>query len=539
MKTLLIGINSKYIHPAMGIFQIYANASTPCEYKEFTIKDDLNTILNFINNSNFDILGFSVYIWNTSFIQAIISHLPHIKTILLGGPEASFGYHDYLKFPNVKYIIKGEGEEAFNILIRELSTTNNLDNVPNLYYRKDDNFIYTYSKNPNIKTIKHDYSLIKDFKNRVIYLEASRGCCYKCAYCLASLERGIRSLDLNAVLNDILYSLNSGAKVIKFLDRSFNIKQELMCSIIKFIQEHDIKYTTYQFEVVGDQLKEETINLLKTIRRGLIRFEIGIQSLNPKTTKAVNRTQNLEKLIHNIQTIKPNIILHLDLIAGLPFEDKNSFIDTFNKTFMLFGDELQLGFLKELRGTNISITKDLHDYSFSSTPPYEVIKNKYISSEELDEIRLVKLSLNKFYNSNNFPKTMDYLFMQLNLNPYYTFLGLTNYIGKGLINKLQFSDVTKKFYEYLASVVKDKDYLLYLIKQDYLLKINQRPTIFWEKQINRQERNEIYQQLVSKYPHISIDYLYRYGQLEKMKDKYFVVIYKPQKEILFLDNKNA
>jgi len=537
MKTLLIGINSKYIHPAMGVFQIYANSTTPCEYKEFTIKDDLKSILDYINNKQFDLLGFSVYIWNTSFIQTIISYLTHVNTIVLGGPEASYGYSDFLRFPNVHYIIKDEGEEAFNLLIESLQTNKDLNNIPNLYYRKNNAFIFTFSKNANIKKIKYDYSLIKDFKNRVLYLEASRGCCFKCAYCLASLEKGIRYLDLNAVQNHILYALQKGARVIKFLDRSFNIKQEFMRSILKFIQEKDNYYTSYQFEIVGDQLDNQTIELIKTIRKGLIRFEIGIQSLNPKTTKAVNRTQNIDKLINNINTIRNNIVLHLDLIAGLPYEDKTSFINTFNKTFMIFADELQLGFLKELRGTQISITKDIHEYIFSSTPPYEVIENKYITSEELNEIRLVEAGLNKFYNSSNFPKTNSYLFNELNLNPYYTFLNLTKYIGIQKINKLQIADSTSKFYDFLSTIIEDKSYLLYLIKQDYLFKFKMRPKIFWAQQITRAKRGEMYAKYIKKYPHLTLDILYRYAHLEVFQNQSFIVIYKPAREILYLNIK--
>ena len=539
MKTLLLGINSKYIHPAMGVFQIYTNSKAPCEYKEFTIKDDLNNILEYINNQEFNILGFSVYIWNIAFVQTIISHISHIDTIILGGPEASYRPNDFLKYPNVSYVIKDEGEEAFNMLIEALTTKSSLESVPNLYYRKANSFVYTYSKNPNIKKIKYDYSLIKDFKNRVVYLEASRGCCFKCAYCLASLEKGIRYLDFELVKENILFSLNNGARVIKFLDRSFNIKQEFMRSIIKFIQDHDNGITTYQFEVVGDQLDNETIDLIKTVRKGLIRFEIGIQSLNEKTTRSVNRRQNLELLINNINEIKDNIVIHLDLIAGLPYENLESFINTFNRTFELYADELQLGFLKELQGTAISITKDVHDYRFNQSPPYEVIDNKYITKDELDQIRLVEAGLNKYYNSNNFPKTMDYLFKTLKLNPYQTFLNMITYIGLDNLNKLQLDEVAKSLYDSLKDTINNKELLLFIIKQDYLFKFNMRPKIFWDQDITRKERNEVYQIYLKEFTHLNIDNLYRYSHLEKYGNNYFLVTYKPIKEIIHLDISNT
>lgn len=534
MKTLLIGVNSKYIHPAMGIFQIYTNSKTPCIYKEFTIKDSHESVIEYINNQSFDILGFSVYIWNIDFIQAIISKLKHINTIILGGPEASYRPDDFISYDNVKYIIKDEAEEAFNILIDALESNLPLSKVPNLFYKEQSKFIYTFSKNPNIKNIKYDYSLINDFKNRVVYLEASRGCCFKCSYCLASLEKGIRYLNIDQVLNNIEYALFKGAKTIKFLDRSFNIKHEIMQSIIKFIIDNDNNYTTYQFEIVADRLNPKTIELLKKVRKGLIRFEIGIQSLNELTTKAVNRKQNLELLINNLNEIKENIVLHVDLIAGLPYENLESFKNTFNQTFLLFADELQLGFLKELKGTLISITKDLHDYKFNQKAPYEVVNNKYISEDELNEIRYVEEALNKYYNSNNFNTTMNYLFKTLKLNPYDTFLKISNYVLNSKLNKYQFDEIASILYNSLKKDLEDSEYFLWLIKQDYLLKFNIRPKIFWRQTITRQERSEIYNKFINKCPNLIINDLYNYAQLEKYKDSYFLVMYKPIKQILFI-----
>lgn len=536
MKTLIIGINSKYIHPAMGAFQIYTNSIHPIELKEFTIKDNKENIIEFINKQDFDILAFSVYIWNISFIHSIISELKHIKTIILGGPEASYRPNDFLKYPNVQYIIKDEGEEAFNKLISELKGNKDFSKVPNLYYKDGNQYKFTYPKKPNIKNIKYDYSLIKDFKNRVVYLEASRGCCFRCAYCLASLEKTIRYLDFDLVKEHILFALKNGARVIKFLDRSFNINVNYTEAIIKFLKEHNNNYTVYQFEVVGDLLDKKIIELLKTVRRGQIRFEIGIQSLNETVTRAVNRTQNLFKLIENINAIKDNIIIHLDLIAGLPYEDKASFINTFNKTFEIFPDELQLGFLKELQGTEISLTKDIHEYIFEPNPPYEVIENKYISSKELDEIRLVESGLNKFYNSGNYPRTINYLFKELKLDPYHTFLKIVNFIGKTNLNKLQFDEVTIRFYYSLIDLVPNPEYLFFIIKQDYLSKFNIRPKIFWMQTISRKERKIIYEKFISEYPNLNIDTLYRYGHLEKYNNTYFLIIYNAQKAIYILKN---
>jgi len=537
MQTLLIGINSKYIHPAMGVIQIYTNSEFPCTLKEFTIKDTKENIINYIKNETFNILAFSVYIWNISLIKEIIEELEFIDTILLGGPEASYRPNDFLKYKNVKFIIKDEGEEAFNKLIYELMHEKNFLNVPNLYYRINDRFEFTYLKKPNINKIKFDYSLIKDFKNRIVYLEASRGCPFKCSYCLASLEKNVRYIDIKKVKENILYCLENKAKVIKFLDRSFNINPKQMLEIIEFLKEHDNNYTIYQFEIVGDILNEEVINSLKTIRKGLIRFEIGIQSLNETVTKAVRRKQNMEKLIRNIKEIKENIVIHLDLIAGLPYEDKLSFIDTFNKTFLLFPDELQLGFLKELQGTEISLTKEIHNYKFNSNPPYEIIENKYITKEELEEIRLVEAGVEKFYNSKNFPRLMDYLFKKLNLNPYFTFLKIIKDLNLEKLNSYQFDELTKHLYESLKVLVPDQDYLLFIIKQDYLSKFNLKPKIFWNIDINKDEKKQIFEKAHKLY-NLNIDYLYRYAHIEKYNDVYYLITYKPNKFEYFI-NKQA
>ncbi len=534
MESLLIGINSKYIHPAMGIFQIYTNCNYRCSYKEFTIKDDIDNIINYIENENFDILGFSVYIWNIEMIKEILSKLNPNITIVLGGPEASYRVNDFLIFKNVTYIIKDEGEEAFNSLIKQLKSEKDFSLVPNLYYRLDSKFIYTFSRTPNINKIKYDYSLIGDFKNRVIYLEASRGCPFKCSYCLASLEKRVRYLSHDFVKASIKEALEKGARTIKFLDRSFNINQKQMLDILNFIKENDNLKTVYQFEVVGDLLDNETIAFLKTIRKGLIRFEIGIQSLNPKTTKAVNRTQNITKLIENINLIKDNIVIHLDLIAGLPYEDLSSFKNTFNQTFMLFADELQLGFLKELQGTQISLTKGIHNYNFSSTSPYEVIDNKYISKEELDEIRFVEAGLNKFYNSNNYSKTMDYIFNILKLNPFDFFNKLTKFIGLENLKKYQLPKIADMLYEFSKTMTKNSEEIYFLIKQDYLMKFNHRPQIFWQTNISKKERFDIYTLFMETNKDLTFENLYNYARLEKYNNQYFLIVYKPTKEIYYL-----
>ncbi|MDD3999505.1 MAG: DUF4080 domain-containing protein, partial [Bacilli bacterium] len=283
----------------------------------------------------------------------------------------------------------------------------------------------------------------------------------------------------------------------------------------------------FQFEIVGDLLEEDTINLLKTIRPGQIRFEIGVQSTNEIVTKAVRRKQNFSKLKANVLNIKEQITIHLDLIAGLPYEDKDSFINTFNETFLIFPHELQLGFLKELQGTEISKRKDIHNYQFSPFPPYEIESNLYLSKDDLEEIKTVEATLNKYYNTNNFPKTMKYLFQELKLDPYLTFLKIGNMIKISNLKSMQPNSVALNLYESLEDL--DREKLLFLIKQDYLLKTI-RPKIWWERKISRGERKTIYHEFVKAYPNLDYETLYRYSHLERYKNEYYLITYKPIQE---------
>jgi len=424
------------------------------------------------------------------------------------------------------------------MLINCLNNKCDINEVPNIYYKDNENIIYTFNKPENLNNIVHDYSLIKDFENRICYIESSRGCYFNCSYCMASLEKPVRFFPIEQVKNDLLFLLNKKAKIIKFLDRSFNVNKGYMLEILKFISEHDNGYTTFQFEVVGDLLTDEECEFINTMRKGYLRFEIGIQSTNNETIKAINRKQDFEKLKNNILKIKDNVVIHTDLIAGLPYETYQSFIKSFNDTFNLLTEELQLGFLKELKGTQISNEKEIYNYHFSDTSPFEVIDNKYISINELNEIKKVELSVDKFYNTGFFKKTFNYIFNNFDINAFDFFKNITNYfINKNLdFKKIQFDELTRSFYEAITQNIYDKsfdkDYLFFLIKQDYLSRLNIKPKIFWEANIERIERKEIYKKISEKY-NISINDLFNYGRLEKYNNTYYLILYKPKQEILY------
>lgn len=543
MKTLFIAINSKYIHPAMGVFQLIANTEYDCDYREFTIKDSNEHIINYILNNEFDILSFSMYIWNTEKIKQILKYLKNInfkKIIYCGGPEASYDYKDLFYKYNVNFITKGEGEISFNHLIEYLSGNRKIENVDNLYYFENNEIKYTYNKPCDLNLIKHDYSLIKDFKNRICYIESSRGCYYNCAYCMASLEKPVRFFPIETVKKDLLFLLNNNARIIKFLDRSFNVNRGYMLEILKFINEHDNGISTFQFEVVGDLLSDEEIAYINTMRKGYLRFEIGIQSTNDKTMKAINRHQNFKRIQSNILSIRDNVAIHTDLIAGLPFENYVRFKQSFNETFLLLTEELQLGFLKELKGTEISNRKAEYGYLFDENAPFEVLENNYITNEEIKKIKLVEESVDKFYNSKNFTKTFKYLFENYNIEPFDFFMNITLYFRNNNIDfkKIQFDELTKYLFESISINVDDinKDELLFILKQDYLSRLNIRPKLFWDSNISKQERRKIYLELSEKF-NLNIDSLYKNSRYEYfIKDNImyvYLITYNPKKEYYY------
>ena len=397
MKALLIGINSKYIHPSVSLYQLRANTTYECDLIELTIKDSINTILDKLNKlelSSYDVFACSCYLWN---IDKYLELIPILKTcnssakIVFGGPEVAYDANYFLSnFSYIDYILEGEGELSFHELLEYLDNKRSINNVSNLHYLEDNLPSFTYAAHPDLNKIKLATLDILDYQNRIIYLESSRGCPYHCSYCTASLDNLVRYFPLEKVLN-ILYTLMiNKTKVVKFLDRTFNANYEYMMQILDFIDMHNI-CTVFQFEVVGELIKEETINKIANLKSKYLRFEIGIQSTNNIVSEAVCRRQNMDKLKKNIYLLnKTNKVdLHIDLIAGLPYETKESFINSFNEAFLLRGKELQLGFLKFLRGTKMLDMVDEHEYKYSKKAPYEIISNKYLSSEDLKEIEII------------------------------------------------------------------------------------------------------------------------------------------------------
>ena len=520
MKALLIGINAKYIHPNLAIRLLKKNTNYDCDIKEYTIKDDYKTIIDFINNSNYEVIAFSCYIWNINMIKEILINVNHNKIIVLGGPEVSYNPFDYIDNNLCDYVIKNEGEEAFNLLLSYLDKKCDLNDVPNIYY----NHGFTFDKLVDLSKAKMAYNLLDDIPNKIVYIETSRGCPYHCGYCMASLDNKVRFFDIEEIKKQLLYLQSKGARIYKFLDRTFNANKKFI-DLIDFIIANHKDYESYQFEITGDLLKPEYIDYINNhAPKNLIRFEIGIQSTNIDANLAVGRIQNNELLFSNIIKIQDaNIIdLHLDLIAGLPKEDYSSFIKTFNDCVSLKPKELQLGFLKLLHGTKLYNEADLYDYEWDKNAPYEIIKNKYLSIDDIKEIHFTEDAFESYYNSCLMRNTMM-IVLNNEENPFMFFNGL---------GKLDFKHKTlEHLFKVIDDYVKNKPYYNEFHKSiiiDYLNHFNLKPKAWWDEAIDSKTKNQILRDLYEKeiFNDLKIDDLYKYSMVIKLNNSLLIAIYK-------------
>lgn len=529
MKTLLLGINSKFIHPNLAIRYLKSNCDFDVEIKEFTIKDSLENMFAYIVENQIQILGVSVYIWNVELVQALLARI-HLQApeiiVILGGPEVSYESDYFLEQKLANFIITNEGEIAFNRLLHSLFENLPCDSVPNLRYLRDGEVIATNTKEiASLNELKNPYIVDEEpYDHKIAYVELSRGCPYTCSYCLASLEKRVRYFDIERVTKDLSYLYNRGARTFKFLDRTFNIRESLSIDLFEHIFNTHYEEAVFQFEINADILSDNILQYLETnCPPNKIRFEIGIQSTNDHVNAAVYRKQDTSKLFHNIKRLKnSNVILHLDLIAGLPYEDLESFKRTFNSVFRLHGDELQLGFLKMLRGTRLFYEQDKYHYVVQDSAPYELISNQFISEAELMTIHIVEETLNIFWNKGFFNHSLP-LIMQSVDSPFDFFheLGLF-YLKEHVFHRYQLTDI----YGILEQFVQEPE-LVFDIRKDYLNYHHVKPKIYWEKITNK---NEVIRLFHSSHPEYNIDDLYKYSVVVPYHTGYLLTFYYPTKK---------
>ncbi|HEY8364393.1 MAG TPA: radical SAM protein, partial [Haloplasmataceae bacterium] len=514
MKTLLVGINAKYIHTNLAIRYLYTYTKDEFDvcFMEFTIKNPVDNIISEILQLNPQLIGFSCYIWNIELIKKIIpiikSYNKNIK-ILLGGPEVSYDCEYFFNTIPIDYIIVKEGEYSFKALLNALQNNLPKNNIPQLYYRESDKIVANNNEYTiDLNCLKSPYRLEVDKKNlpnRIQYIESSRGCPFHCSYCLASLEKQVRYFSIDFIKQELLYLMNNGAKTFKFLDRTFNIRKDYALNIFEFIIHNHKSGCIFQFEISGELLDEEIITYLnKNAPKNLIRFEIGVQSTNEHTNQLVLRKQNFAKLKHNIELIQKGgiIDLHLDLIAGLPKENYQSFIKTFNDVFSLFPHELQLGFLKMLRGTKIRKEAADYQYHYQEIAPYEVIANEDLSPFELSKIHAAEEILEKYYNSHRFDQTITYILKTYYKDNYYTFFETYGLFYEAHFSKqdYQVHDLCLRLLEYLKHTEIDINNIESLLIYDYLKLAKTRPKIWYQTKLTKEERLALFKDFINNNP---------------------------------------
>jgi anaerobic magnesium-protoporphyrin IX monomethyl ester cyclase len=414
MQVLLTTLNAKYIHMNLAIRLLYGlnKHHQGLSWKEFAIKEEAAEIASAC--SRFDVIAFSCYIWNitqTLEVARIIKSLNPQAKILLGGPEVSYDWNDIIKLNEVDYIIVGEGEIPFAAFLNQ-----NLSpiGISNLVY-KDENSNITYIPSAESFDLKqlavfnpYEFEPESDIKNKVAYIETSRGCPYKCEFCLASLDNKVRYLPHDTIEKNLLYLMQHG-KVIKFLDRTFNIKKDFTIKIFEFILANHKPGNVFQFEITADIVHPDIIAFIKEkVPKGLFRFEIGIQTVNQKANLEVSRKQNFDKTRDIILQLRDDVEMHLDLIVGLPLDYFDDIVYSFEQVFALHAPELQLGFLKFLKGTPVRERYEQYGFIFDPNPPYQIIESNYLSKDELHSITLLEEALELYWNKGRAKNTLLY-----------------------------------------------------------------------------------------------------------------------------------
>ena len=434
MKTLFVAINAKYIHSNLAVYSLRAYAAGKCEkYKEeigiaeYTINQPLDQILMDLYKRKPEVLCFSCYLWNIEYVEQLVAELGKIMPqtdIWLGGPEVSYhASHMLEQFPQVYGIMRGEGEETFLELaefyynnsgksLEQCEKVQRLKEIVGITFRDGEAIIETADRSVmGLSNVPFVYEDLDVFKNKIIYYESSRGCPFSCSYCLSSIDKCLRFRDLELVKKELQFFIDHEIPQVKFVDRTFNCKHSHSMEIWSYIKEHDKGKTNFHFEVAADLLNEEELNLISTMRPGLIQLEIGVQSTNEQTIKEIHRTMKFSQVTEVVNRVHAakNIHQHLDLIAGLPFEDYNSFHKSFCDVYALRPEQLQLGFLKVLKGSYMEEKTKDYELLYQNRPPYEVLSTKWLPYSDVIRLKGLEEMVEVYYNSRQFEHTMELL----------------------------------------------------------------------------------------------------------------------------------
>lgn len=551
MKILLAAVNAKFIHSNLAVRTLCAYAKKSVhregleiEIAEYTINQQKDDILRDIYEREADMICFSCYIWNQVYIESLIHDLSKVlpKALFwMGGPEVSYAAKEVLlRLPEVKGVMRGEGERTF----AELCKGRPLDEIQGITFRRQDGSICEneWRKPMDLDEVPFVYQDMKEFEHKIIYYESSRGCPFSCSYCLSSVDKRLRFRSVQTVKRELAFFLEQKVAQVKFVDRTFNCNHTHAMEIWKFIAEHDNGVTNFHFEISADLLNEKELQLIKTMRVGLIQLEIGVQSTNKKTIQEIKRTMDFEKLSQSVRSLRrmENVHQHLDLIAGLPFEDIASFSKSFDDVYGLRPHQLQLGFLKVLKGSFMEEKKADYGLVYKSEPPYEVLYTNWLSYEDILKLKGIEQMVEIYYNSGQFEHTLPEL-EKMFISPYRLYEKLWEYYKEKELHSIQHKRSAR--YEILLDFVKhvceQKDdgihakYVRELLIYDYYLRENAktRPSFAGENPLGKEKKRRFYEEEAVRHKYLLGYEAYDKNQIRKMTHlEYFPVL---QKTVLF------
>ncbi|HLR33933.1 MAG TPA: B12-binding domain-containing radical SAM protein [Tissierellales bacterium] len=521
MEVIISTLNSKFIHSSLSIryLKSYCQDIPNIKIREYTINQNADFITGELYKENPSIIAFSCYIWNIENTLEICKRLKVVKPgikIILGGPEVSYDGEKILeKHPYIDFIIYGEGEGTFReLIINLINKEKNFKNIEGLIYNYEGK-VFKNPPRPLIETLDKIPSpydkLDKGLKNKIVYFESSRGCPFNCQFCLSSTIKGVRFFSIERVKMDLEKLINAEVRQVKFVDRTFNANKEYAMEIMNFIMEKDPENINFHFEVTAHLLDEEMLDFLSHVKEGLFQFEIGVQSTNEKTLDTSGRTTDLNKLYKVVKEIKSyrNIHQHLDLIAGLPYEDYRSFRKSFNDVYNLGPEKLQLGFLKLLKGSGLRHNKDEYGYKFLDKPPYEVLETKYMDYGEMLRLKTIEDLVEKYGNEKFFENTIKYIIMNYYDSPFDFFEEFSFYWESKGYHKVSHS--RKKLYKilydfYLEKVGKNLSIFNEIIKYDYIFNNQNLNLPIYINRINKEKIQSLRHDIL-KDPCIKSNYL--------------------------------
>lgn len=502
MKVLLTGINSKFIHSNLAIRYLKAysdDLNYECKIKEFSINDRIENVLEGIFEEKADVITFSCYIWNMEFVNKLAELIklvnPNIE-ILYGGPEVSYGAKEYLENHPGEYLIEGEGEVTYREFIEYKLGNLKLESIKGLYYKKNNEVIFNGKREDmDMNDLIFPYEENEDIDNKIVYYEASRGCPFKCSYCLSSVMNGVRLLNIERVKKELTYFMDRKIPLVKFVDRTFNCNKKFTKELLEFLIAQDTE-TRFHFEIAADILTDEEIELLNNAPKGRFQLEIGVQTSNLEVLHNINRVITFENLQDKVLRIakNQNVMQHLDLIAGLPGENMESFKKSFNDVHSLKPDEIQLGFLKLLKGSSMRLEAEKWGIVYSPHAPYEIIRSKDISYEELLTLKKVEHITDKYYNSGRFKHSLNLVLSDYEL-PFDFYYDLSNYfIEKEYFKRsLGNLDYYNAYYDFVCNKIDKNKIPLFeeLLKYDYLNYNNKKwiPEFLYRDMTKEEERD--------------------------------------------------